>query len=90
MMVGWAMGLEGWIWMAAWAAVLVVVVWLLVREPRHVTDDAAAILRARFARGEIDEDEYRRALRAITAGVPGSRPSDASTTDAQEAGRPSR
>ena len=53
-MTGWTMGTEAWIWMAVWALVMVLVVWLLVREPRHEThDDPGAILRARFARGEI-------------------------------------
>ena len=67
-MTGWTMGTEAWIWMGAWALVMVLVVWLLVREPhRETSDDADAILRARFARGEITEDEYRRATDALDA-----------------------
>lgn len=66
-MTGWMMGSEGWLLVAAWAAVMVVVVWLLVREPsrpyRH--DEPEAILRSRFARGEIGEEEYRRAMSVL-------------------------
>jgi uncharacterized membrane protein len=66
MMNGWTMGLEGWLWMAAWALVVVVMVWLLVREPRHSqADDAQATLRARLARGEISPDEFERARRLL-------------------------
>lgn len=65
-MTGWSMGTEAWIWMAAWAVVMVLVVWLLVREPRREThDDPGAILRDRFARGEISEEEFRRATAAL-------------------------
>jgi uncharacterized membrane protein len=65
-MTGWTIGTEAWFWMGAWALVMVLVVWLLVREPRHEThEDASAILRARFARGEITEDEFRRASDAL-------------------------
>ena len=67
-MTGWTMGTEAWIWMGAWGLVMVLVVWLLVREPHREThDDPDAILRARFARGEISEDEYRRATGALDA-----------------------
>ena len=66
MMTGWTMGLEGWLWMAAWAIVLVVVVWLLVREPRRVDrDDPLELLRGRLARGEITPDEFERARRLL-------------------------
>ena len=66
MMMGWTMGFEGWLWMAAWAAVLVVVVWLLVREPHRSTpDDALETLRARLARGEISSDEFEKARRLL-------------------------
>jgi uncharacterized membrane protein len=65
-MTGWTMGADAWIWMAVWAIVMVLVVWLLVREPRHAShDDPSAILRGRFARGEISEEEYRRATAAL-------------------------
>jgi len=66
MMNGWTMGLEGWLWMGAWALVLVAMVWLLVREPRRPQqDDARATLRARLARGEITPDEFERARRLL-------------------------
>jgi uncharacterized membrane protein len=62
MMTGWTMGLEGWLWMSAWAVVLVAVVWLLVREPRRSDrDDALESLRGRLARGEITPEEFERA-----------------------------
>jgi len=61
-MNGWTMGLEGWLWMGAWALVLAVMVWLLVREPRRSEhDDALTTLRTRFARGEISPDEFEQA-----------------------------
>lgn len=60
------MGTEAWLLVAAWAAVLVLVVWLLVREPRsEPRSEPDAILRARFARGEITEQEFRRATAAL-------------------------
>ena len=62
MMTGWTIGLEGWLWMSAWAIVLVAVVWLLVREPRRSDrDDALEQLRGRLARGEITPEEFERA-----------------------------
>ena len=66
MMTGWTIGLEGWLWMGVWAVVLVAVVWLLVREPRHSDrPDAVELLRGRLARGEITPDEFERALRLL-------------------------
>lgn len=66
MMNGWTMGLEGWLWMAAWVLVLAAMVWLLVREPRRSgRDDALETLRARFARGELTSDEYEQARRLL-------------------------
>jgi uncharacterized membrane protein len=66
MMTGWTIGLEGWLWMGVWAVVLVGVVWLLVREPRHSDrPDAVELLRDRLARGEITPDEFERALRLL-------------------------
>ncbi len=70
-MTGWSMGTEAWIWMAAWAVVMVTVVWLLVREPRRENHhDPSAILRDRFARGEISEEELRRATAALDDDAP--------------------
>lgn len=77
MMTGWTMGTEAWIWMGAWALVMILVVWLLVREPHREThDDPDAILRARFARGEITEDEYRRATDALDTDPVGTAATD--------------
>lgn len=63
------MGPYGWIWMVIWIAVLIVMVWLIVRGPAERTpvEDAMAILRARFARGEISQDEFERARNALLA-----------------------
>jgi uncharacterized membrane protein len=70
-MTGWSMGTEAWIWMGAWAVVMVLVVWLLVWEPRRDTrDDPDAILRARYARGEITEEEFKRASAALDSEPP--------------------
>lgn len=61
-----SMGLEGWLFMAGWVLVLAVLVWALVREPRHAqSDDALDILRARFAHGEMSADEFARALELL-------------------------
>jgi len=57
----------GWIWMLVWIAALLFMVWLIVRSPsEHSTaEDAMAILRARYARGEISEAEFEQAKRAL-------------------------
>lgn len=66
MMNDWTMGLEGWLWLGAWALVVVGLVWLLVREPRRSqADDARQTLRERLARGEISPDEFERARRLL-------------------------
>ena len=67
MMVGWTMGLEGWLWIGAWMLALLGTVWLLVREPRRGERDAAMeILRDRLGRGEISPDEFERARRLLS------------------------
>jgi putative membrane protein len=67
MMVGWEMTVGAWIWMLFWIAALLVMVWLLVRQPNRKPphDDAMTLLRERFARGEISQDEFERALDAL-------------------------
>lgn len=52
-----------WAWMLIWVGALLFMVWLLVRSPRErgATEDALAILRSRFARGEISQEEFERA-----------------------------
>jgi putative membrane protein len=59
----------GWIWMLVWISALVFMVWLIVRNPggRSPAEDAMTILRARFARGEISQDEFERARGALLA-----------------------
>lgn len=58
----WGMTLGGWIWMVVWVGALLVMVWLLVAGGRRVErDDPLDILRARYARGEISEAEFRHA-----------------------------
>lgn len=63
MMTGtWGMTLGGWIWMLVWIVALMVMVWLLVSPGRRPErEDALEILRARYARGELSDDEYRHA-----------------------------
>jgi len=59
-------GADGWIWMAVWIAALLVMVWLVVRSPKHAAEaDAMEILRSRFARGEISKDEFEQARKAL-------------------------
>jgi uncharacterized membrane protein len=66
MMDGWTMGLEGWLWMGAWVLALVVLVWLLVREPRRSgRDEALDTLRSRLARGEISQAEFEATRRLL-------------------------
>lgn len=57
----------GWIWMLFWIGALLLAVWLIVRNPaeRPSSEDALAILRSRFARGEISQDEFERARDAL-------------------------
>lgn len=63
------MGPWAWIWMLIWIAALLVMVWLVVRSPseRSTAEDAMAILRARFARGEISQEEFERAKAVLLA-----------------------
>lgn len=66
MMLGWTMGLEGWLWMAVWVFVLFALVWLLVREPRRSSrDEALDSLRTRLARGELSPEEFEQARRLL-------------------------
>ncbi len=67
MMAAWGVTLDGWVWMAVWVLALLVMVWMLVGGQHRPSpaDDAAAILRARFARGEINEAEFERARRVL-------------------------
>ncbi|HEY5519990.1 MAG TPA: SHOCT domain-containing protein [Candidatus Limnocylindrales bacterium] len=72
-------GLLGMIGMIALViGVIVLIVWLVTRTastgtaqgpaPRLVGQDASELLRMRFARGEITEDEYRAAKKVLEEG----------------------
>ena len=71
MMTGieWGMGLAGWLWMILAVVLVVAVAVLLVaaiaRRDRPAADDAAQIVKARFARGEISQAEYEQARRLL-------------------------
>jgi len=71
-MIGWTMGLDGWLWMGVWILALAVMVWLLVRAParRPERDEALEVLRGRLARGEITPDEFERARSLLDAEIP--------------------
>ena len=65
-MMGWM-----WIWSLVGLAVLVLLVWLVVRltgggRDGTGTSSARRILDDRYARGEIDEEEYRRRRAGLT------------------------
>ena len=70
----WGMTLGGWIWMVVWIVALLVMVWLAVggwrREER---DDPLEVLRARYARGEISEDEFRHARQILDEAIGATR-----------------
>jgi len=55
--------------MVVWVIALLVMVWLLVAGGRRVErDDPLDILRARYARGEINEAEFRQARDLLEPG----------------------
>ncbi|MGH2662057.1 MAG: SHOCT domain-containing protein [Actinomycetota bacterium] len=54
----------GIVWLLFWAVLVIGAVYLLRRRPHH-PDPGAAALGERYARGEIDEDEYRKRLRVL-------------------------
>jgi putative membrane protein len=68
MMDGWTMTGWGWGWMSVWSLLGIVVIALLVAAllrsatppaDRRAQDSALAVLRRRFAAGEIDEAEFQ-------------------------------
>ena len=68
MMTAWGdMTLGAWLWMGVWIIALLVMVWLLMRGTDRTSraDDPDAILRARFARGELTDVEYEQARRVL-------------------------
>ena len=66
---GWGMDGGGWIWMVLAVVLVVALIWFFVTvrpgRDRSTTEDAAATLRARFARGEITAEEYEQARRVL-------------------------
>lgn len=66
-MNGLTMGWEAWLFMGAWVLVLAVLLWFLVREPRHPSarEQALDTLRTRFARGELTREEFGEACAAL-------------------------
>ncbi len=74
-MNGSTMGWEAWLFMGAWVIVLAVLLWFLVREPRHPSarDQALDTLRARFARGELTREEFEAACDALDITEPTGR-----------------
>lgn len=71
MMTGfeWGMGLGGWLWMILGVVLLVALVWAVVvaipRRDQSTGEDPTRILKARFARGEITQEEYEQARRLL-------------------------
>ncbi len=68
MMTAWGdMTLGAWLWMGVWVVALLGMVWLLVRgtEKGPRPDDADAILRARYAHGDITQAEFEQARRVL-------------------------
>lgn len=69
----WAMGPGDWLWMilviAACVAILVALVWAVASgrwgRPSATSEDAAHILKARFARGDISPEDYEQARRLL-------------------------
>lgn len=61
-----------WLWMASmmvlfWGAVIALAMWAIrsFTGPRRHDDDAVDTLRARFARGEISQEEFDKTRRAL-------------------------
>lgn len=72
-MSGWGYALMGFSTVLFWALLIAGVVALIRRFGRTPADAAPArpelLLAERFARGEIDEDEYRRSLEILRSGA---------------------
>lgn len=64
MMDGWGHGFFGVIWMILfWGVIIglpIAFVWLLASRGRGNRADARTVLEERYARGEIDEEEFER------------------------------
>lgn len=58
---GWGMAISGWLFMMLLVSLLGWLIWSAARQPESSNDDrrdAGDILDARYARGDIDRDEY--------------------------------
>ena len=67
---GWWMLFGGLLWIAFWGAVIYLIVAFVRNSGRSATapqDDPVAILKRRYARGEIGRDEYERMRRDLAA-----------------------
>ena len=67
--IGWDMGLGGWLWMILGVILLIAVIWAVMAmipgRGRPTADDPAQILKTRFARGEISQEQYEQARRLL-------------------------
>lgn len=67
--IGWDMGLGGWLWMTLGVVLLIAVIWAVMAmvpgRGRPTADDPAQILKTRFARGEISQEQYEQARRLL-------------------------
>lgn len=68
------MGGFGLLWVIVWVAIIALIVWGVVQlaqgqqgggQPEQRSDTAEETLRQRFARGEIDREEYERSLATL-------------------------
>jgi putative membrane protein len=55
----------GLVWLLFWAVVVIGAVYLFRRRPSRPSELASEALAERYARGEIDEDEYRKRLNVL-------------------------
>lgn len=67
---GWMMG-WGMLWMIVWwllpiVAIVALLRWMLRSEPRPRAKTALDILKERYARGEIDQEEFQRKKRELS------------------------
>lgn len=74
-MWSWWMGGWGWFWMALIVVLIVLlIVWLIRRSGPTGThtggDESLRILEERFARGEIDREEFEERRRTLRGGPP--------------------
>lgn len=82
-MMGGGWGAFGWLWMIVallfWGGLLTIIVWAVMRifpaqrtgggPPERGAASAEEILRGRFARGEIDAEEYEERRRILHGGT---------------------